>query len=227
MLPARKSRVRRALLFWYIRRALRHHFDAIRLHGDHPDLHTDTAYPLVVYSTHATWWDGFLEVPLLTRYSHDFHLMMEERNLRKFPAFQFAGVFGVDLDSASGRAAALKYAAQRLRQPGGRRTVYLYPHGRLVPAYAPWPDFGRGVEALLRLCPDAHALPVAKELVHGKFRDPEAFLELGTPLRGDSPALEQALLATRDRLRARIASGTADVGAVELLPPKRWATGRT
>jgi 1-acyl-sn-glycerol-3-phosphate acyltransferase len=226
VLPAQKHHLRGALLFTYIRWILRRHFDAVRVFGERPELHQDDAYPLVVYSTHQSWWDGFLEVPLVQRYGQDLHLMMDEVNLRKFPAFRWVGVFGVDLASAGGRAAALRYAAHRLRGGSRRCALYLYPHGRILRPHAPWPAFGGGVEALLRLCPGARALPVAKELFHGRFRDPEAWIELGQPLRGTTAELEGALRDVASRLRARIAADDA-TGAIELLPPKRWSTGRT
>ena len=224
MLPARKRPLAGRLLIAYIRLSLRRHFERILLFGDDPAYGTDEAYPLIWYSTHQSWWDGFLEIPLVLRHRQELWLMMDENNLRKFPAFRWVGVFGVDLTSAQGRAAALLYAAKRLRA-GGRSSLYLYPHGRLVPPHAPWPPFQGGVAELLRLVPKARAVPVVKELFHASFRDPFACIELGAPLRGDSAALEAALLDTRDRLRARIAASDLS-GSVPLIGAKWWATGR-
>jgi 1-acyl-sn-glycerol-3-phosphate acyltransferase len=225
MLPARKLQLPGRLLTAYIHLALRRHFERILLFGGTDAPAREEAYPLIWYSTHQTWWDGFLEIPLVRRFNQDLWLMMDEANLRKFPAFRWVGVFGVDLSSAQGRAAALLYAAKRLRG-GGRASLYLYPHGRLVRPHEPWPACQGGVAELLRLVPAARAVPVAKELFHGAFRDPFACIELGEPIRGDTPDLERALLATRDRLRARIAADALKDG-IELLGPKWWGRGRT
>lgn len=226
MLPARRRRVLGFLLTAYIRWSLRRHFERILLFGDRPEYATDGAYPLIFFSNHQTWWDGFLEVPLSRHHGQQLSLMMEEANLRRFQAFRSVGVFGVDLTTTSGRSVALLHAAKLLRSGHPRRALYLYPHGRLLAPHEPWPDFQGGVAELLRLCPAARAVPVAKELFHGKFRDPEAWLQLGPPIRGDSPQLEAALHDAVAALRGRLAAGD-EAGAVTLLPRKRWSPGRT
>lgn len=226
MLPARKNRFLQALLFAYIGRALRGQFDSIRLFGDGGGFADDAAYPLVFYSNHATWWDGFLEVTLVRRWGQDLWLMMEERNLRRFPFFRVAGVFGVDLADPRGGAEALRYAAKRLREGHPRRSLYLYPHGRLVAPGEPWPEFRGGLAALLRLVPQARAVPVAKVLAYGRFRDAEVYLEVGEPRRGRTAELEAALREVHARLVARVAGGDV-AGAAWLLRPKSWSPGRT
>jgi 1-acyl-sn-glycerol-3-phosphate acyltransferase len=210
----------------YIRGALRGHFDEILLFGEREEFDRDDAYPLIFFSTHQSWWDGFLEIPLMRRYHQDLLLMMDEKNLRKFQAFRSVGVFGVNLDSPSGRASALLYAGKRLRDPVRRRALYLYPHGTLLAPNAPWPPFQGGVAELLRLCPAARAVPVAKQLFHDRQRHPSAWIQLGNPMHGSTAELETALRSTADALYKRVAHRDVS-SSVTLLPPKRWATGRT
>jgi len=230
MLPARKNAFATWLLLRYAGWRLRRQFHAIRLFGADGAAASGATYPAIFYSGHRTWWDGFLEVPLIRRYGLDHYLMMEARNLRKFPFFRRCGVFGVDLASREDGGATLLYAARLLRRAEGRRTLFMYPHGRLTPPYGEPPEIAPGLAKLLAVAPHCAAVPVAKEIVHGKYPDAEAFIEIGDPLDASMPrdtsALDAALRSAQRRLRERLAREATDAAAT-VLAPKRWFHGKT
>lgn len=230
MTPARRRPWGQALLFAYFRRLLRRHFYRVVLYGDESGPRAADNYPLVCYSTHPSWWDGFLEVLLVRRHRQEVHLMMEERNLRKFPLFRWVGVFGVDVATPAGRAGGLLHGMRLMRDApeGSRRCLYFYPHGRLVTPWEPWPPFPTGAAALLGPGRARAAVPVAKLIHHGRHQYPEAFLEMGPPLfpPAGAEAMEQALRGCFDRLMERARRDDWS-GGVELLPPGGPGRGET
>lgn len=198
MLAARSTKWGSWLFTRYLNRLFRRSFHVIRFSGEYSLLESEEAFPLILYSNHQTWWDGLLEWPVITHFRLNHLLMMEEKNLRRFPFFRRVGVFGVDLDSRSGRSAGLLYAIRGLRDGTPRRTLILYPQGQLLPAHEGWRSFQPGLEKILQAVPRARAIPVAKHLRMGRFPKPEVILHFGPPQPGGATAasLEEALLAT-------------------------------
>ncbi|MGF1483539.1 MAG: hypothetical protein ACFBZ8_04155 [Opitutales bacterium] len=205
MLPARHSPFKSALLVFYLRRLFRRHFRRIWVSAE-PGVETflDNAesYPLVFFSNHQTWWDGFLELPIIEQFGIRSYLMMEEKNLVKRKFFTNAGVFGVDLESKSERARGLLYATRLLKETpsGERRALFLYPQGRLVSDFEPWPAFLGGTEILLKRSPAQAAVPVYKRILFGDHTLPEASLHIGQPVSRDAKpttaTFEEALKTT-------------------------------
>ncbi len=208
MLPARHNQFLSALLIYYLRRLFRRHFRGIYVAGEagtQDFLEQPGSYPLIFFSNHQTWWDGFFELPLIRQFRMFPFLMMEEKNLQRLKFFRNTGVFGVDLDSPRERARGLLYATRILRNvpEGQRRALFLYPHGRIVSPHEPWPHFLGGLEVLLRKSPATAAVPVYKRILFGNTPLPEVSLYVGKPLARDSNPgtadLEQALLDTGER----------------------------
>lgn len=232
MLKARRNPILTALLFGYVGRRMKKSFFSYRMRVDAEWMENPNHYPLILFGNHNYWWDGLFEIPLFRQFDLDYRIMMEEANLRQFPFFRHTGVFGVDLTNSTGRSASLLHAARLLREPVQRRTLVIYPHGKLIGPMEDWPRFLGGVEALARWTQGkGHLLPLYKTIVPGPYPLPEAFLSLGTPIPcRDLPDLEQ-LEASLDSLRKQthewIRKRNFNDALVWQPPPRRYrgATG--
>lgn len=224
MMRAEKDRLRTWLLFRYARWLMRRRFFSVRLYADFADFQEAATFPLILYGNHSYWWDGLMETLIFDRLRLDYFIMMEEKNLQKFRYFQKTGVFGVDLDSRSGRSQALLYAARLLRTRNLRRTLLLYPHGRLVEDFSEWPPFQGGLEGLLRLVEGVKARPLAKKIHSGRYPLPEAALMIGAPTA--SADVEKSLVDCQRDLLTRILAGEESDSHWLIPPPRKWR-GRT
>ncbi len=138
-------------------------------------------FPLVFFGNHQTWWDGLLDFSLTRSFGIDQRVMMEAKNLQRFPYFQKCGVFGVDLESARGRGQGLLHAVRLLSEESERRCLIIYPQGRLTADWDEAPLQG-GLEAILKRAPQATAIPVWRHFHHGKHELPEVEMQLGDPI---------------------------------------------
>lgn len=214
MLLEKPNRFHVGLLDIYVRGLMRRRFHTVQVDGfaGFDDWFFEKKnYPVVFYGFHRSWWDGFFVFRLGRRYRLDLRVMMEAANLKKYPYFQHVGAFGVDLQNTAGRAASLRHTVKYLRGEAARRAFLIYPHGRLVsPLEKEWPPFQPGLEAILRLCPQARAVPIVHEIIQGKQSRPDAYIELGQPIPGaDKPTLtqlESALHQTFDTLSEKVLS---------------------
>lgn len=220
ILKAEKDRARTWLLFRYARWLMRRRFFSVRLYADLAVFQEAETFPLLLFGNHSYWWDGLMETLLFDRLQLDYYIMMEEKNLRKFSYFRKTGVFGVDLESRRGRSEALLHAARLLRSGGRRRTLVLYPHGRLVEDYAEWPSFEGGLAGLLRLIESAKARPLAKKIHSGRYPKPEAALRIG-PEAGANE-VEDSLRFHYEKLLADLAVDEPTDRLWLVPPPRRW-----
>ena len=220
MLKAEKDRLRTWILFRYCRWVIRRRFFSVRLYVDMDAFQEADTFPLILYGNHSYWWDGLMETLIFDRLQLDYYIMMEERNLRKFRYFQKTGVFGVDLESRSGRSQALLYSARLLRTESLRRTLLMYPHGRLVNDYEEWPDFHGGLEGLLQLNEHVQARPMAKKIHSGRYPIPEVAIRIGPP----SPRanLEERLKECHAQLLQDLSDDESKDRHWLIPPPKKW-----
>lgn len=207
-------------------------FHSISVSGHLSSLEAPTTYPVIFFSNHQSWWDGFLMTPFFDNFGIEYYVMMEAANLKKFPFFQRVGVFGVDLESKTDRASALLYAARLLKHAPrtSRRGLLLYPHGKLVDPLEPWPSFQPGLESLIRLQERGAVFPVYIHIRMGKYPLPEVFLRVGKPIVTDRPTrseLEDRLVEARDSLVVDLIQNPQQENSVYLLPPKKHFRGRT
>ncbi|MEM0964748.1 MAG: hypothetical protein AAGJ81_01180 [Verrucomicrobiota bacterium] len=220
MLKAKKDRFRTWILFRYCRWSMRKKFFSVRLYVDRAAFQEAQTFPLILYGNHCYWWDGLMETLIFDQLMLDYYIMMEEKNLRQFPFFQKTGVFGVDLESREGRSQALLYAARLLRSDSLRRTLVMYPHGKLVEDFDEWPEFHAGLEGLLRLNEQAKARPMAKKIHAGRYPLPEAVLRIGSPT--ESNGLEEGLRETYGELMDDIRDSRTEDRLWLIPPPRKW-----
>ncbi len=208
-------------------------FHAIYLSGPLVVLEQKECYPILFYANHQSWWDGFLMEPFFAAYGMEYYIMMEERNLRRFSFFRRVGVFGVDLESASGRAASLLYAGRLLKNgpADGRRALLVFPHGRLVDPVEPWPSFQPGLEKLSALNRGGKTFPLYLHLRLGRFPLPEVFLRLGRAVDTAGSitreGLEDGLGEARDQLLVDLLEAPEKTQTRALLAPLRRFRGKT
>jgi hypothetical protein len=221
------------ILHRYLGWRLRRMFHAIYLSGAVSALEDSSHFPVVLFSNHQSWWDAFLMQPLFDFYGISYYVMMEERNLKRFPFFRRVGVFGVDLESRQGRASSLLYAGRLLKQApeGEKRLLLVYPHGRLVDPVEPWPEFQPGITHLVGLNPAGISLPLYIHLRMGRYPLPEAFLRLGRPVPKASltspAALSDHLVEARDALMVDLIQGDIYSRSIPLQKPPRHFRGKT
>jgi 1-acyl-sn-glycerol-3-phosphate acyltransferase len=225
MLQAEHSRLHQWLLHQYIARRSRGNFHSIRLTGAIEQLSDKSAYPIVFYGNHHTWWDGFLDLTIARRFAINQYVMMDAAQLERFIFFKKCGVFGVDLSSTTGRSASLLYAIRLLKErTAEKRALFLYPHGRLqVTESGPIPPFQPGLATLLRKSPQACAVPVYHWFRFGKHPRAEVFIHLGEPIVMPDSANEDLLVERLQNARDTLQEYYRDPErAIEINDPGIW-----
>jgi 1-acyl-sn-glycerol-3-phosphate acyltransferase len=161
--------------------------------------------PSIAFLNHSAWWD-----PILTLYlSHDLfrrdgYGIMQGGQLERYPFFRRMGCFGASTDGIEDVRAVSAYATELLRAGGGsgRRTLWIFPQGELLP----------------------HRTP----LVFRSEQRPEAFVRVGEPVR--LAPRETAVQLTRrleHRLRQELALLDGDLERSSLAAYRVALEGRS
>lgn len=188
MIRAAKNPIGDRLVWQLVHGALVKQFSTVRLRLSEPlsdELeHSSTVY----YVNHSSWWDGYLCM-VLERFA--FHrqptyLMMEERNLRRYRFFSWAGAFGVDRDDPRAALTSIDYAVSLLREQPGRG-MYIFPQGTMLPNDRRPLYFFSGTARLATHAaklgpsptPPVRLVPVAMRLEFVQEQRPDAFISVG------------------------------------------------
>jgi chlorobactene lauroyltransferase len=178
-----------------------------------------TAYPMVIYANHSSWWDGYV-IALMERLLHvDGYLMVEEAQLRRYFFFTWIGCFSVDRQNRRSAMQSLHYAAELLKgRPG--RMVGIFPQGEISPNDHRPLAFYHGAAYLARLAAPVLLYPLAIRIEYLAEQRPALFLSLGEPvlitneeinepsfLKTCTKRLEDTLTAELDQLRADVIAG--------------------
>ncbi|MBW0001654.1 MAG: lysophospholipid acyltransferase family protein [Verrucomicrobia bacterium] len=180
------------VLIWL---ALRRRFQGIYLIGAENLQALGRKQSLVVCANHTNWWDGFV-AGLLTaqRLRKRFYVVQEERHLRRYWFFRFAGAFGVDLDAPGKALATVRHAQALLKQPGA--AVWIFPQGKLMAPDEPI-RVRRGATYIAARA-GAAILPCALRYEFRDQENPFIFVAFGRPL--PAPAADETLQAELQRL---------------------------
>lgn len=211
-LPARKIALLEAAIFYaLVQPALRRTFHRVALAGPPPaaDL------PLVIYSNHPSWWDGYIAF-LLARvvWRRDGYLMMEEPQLERYSFFRYCGVFGVDRRRPRQGWQAVRYAAALLDRPA--RLVWIFPQGVITPNdRRPLVTFA-GAAHIACLAAPVRCLPVALRFEFLQEQRPVALVRVGaahvvapgTSARALHREMDARLTAELDALREDVLRDT-------------------
>lgn len=163
----------------------------------------DPAVPTLVLANHSNWWDGFMAMLVTHRLmGRRFHVMMEERHLRRYRFFTRLGAFGVDRDHPRAARESLAHAAELLARPS--TALWIFPQGRLRPNDVRPLEFESGAARLalrlgrVRICPVA----MRYEFLHEE--KPQALIQLGEPYLLSDDAREAGPRALSARMEAEV-----------------------
>jgi len=220
MIPARKFPLGERLVWQLIDRSLRKYFDCVyfRMRGDYTDEQRATL-PMIICANHFSWWDGYVVALVQRLIKVDGYLMMEEKQLRRYFFFAWAGCFSVDRQNPRSALQSLKYAAKLLKERPGRM-VCLFPQGEIFPNDRRPLVFYNGATYLARLINPVLYYPMAIRIEYLAEQRPALFISLGEPilinseqtkerdfLQSCTKRLEESLTAELDQLRAEVLAG--------------------
>ncbi len=198
----RKARVHR-FFARYFRRYFRRHMNALRLARWGEPRIPPGAGPIVLYTTHPSWWDAAVFILLSDMHfpRHAGYAPIDSQMLKKYGFFGRIGGYGVDLDSVRGASGFLAASADILSRDDS--AIWVAAQGRFVdPRQRPL-DIRPGIARLAEIAPNALFLPVAIEYGFWDERGAEAFVAYGSAMRGEE-LLAMSRDARRDVLEERL-----------------------
>jgi chlorobactene lauroyltransferase len=196
--PAAKNWLGDELIYRFLaRRGLRRSFDTVWLQTRGP-LPDPAQGPLILYLNHSAWWDGYslyLISREVLRGRFDFHLLMEEKQLRAYRFFSWSGAFSINRHDPEDVRRSQEYAASLLC--GGRRprALFIFPQGKIVPADRRPLVTYPGVARIVARVGDVSLCPVALRYEFLGQQWPHAFISLGPVHRPADPADVDGTLA--------------------------------
>lgn len=133
--------------------------------------------PVIFIANHSSWWDGLLFFILnYTVWKHDIHMMMHEKNLRKFKFFRYLGAFSIDKQNPKDIIRSLQYAEELLKQG---KSVVLFPQGDEYHQEIRPLAFHNGIAYLLQKHPEVPVIPITFYYSFRHAQKPEVWIEQG------------------------------------------------
>lgn len=210
MLTARKSRWFDTVFRAYNRNLLRRRFDALWARDIESLAPADV--PKIVFANHSSWWDGLVCYELMRRAGADLFVMMEEKNLRRYPLFRLLGAFSVDRGNARSALESIDYAAALLAGSPSR-ALLIFPQGKIEPADRRPITFESGIRKIADRVPECRLVPLALSYSFGREFKPDIFARAGEPFPPgtlSASAMAAGLEALLEEQRFAVADGTAD-----------------
>lgn len=217
MITARRSLWFERLFHLYNRNLIARRFEGLRVAGMHNVRGAEADMPLMLYANHSSWWDGLVAFEIGVNCKFEQFVMMEERQLRRYPLFRLLGAFSVERERWREARGSIEYAAGLLRGDAGGsgksiRALWIFPQGLMLPNDARPLDFYTGAAHIANRLERVALLPVAMRYEHlGDFR-PEILVRIGAPAcvepkrevgtKRFTQSMEAALTETLDRVRA-------------------------
>jgi 1-acyl-sn-glycerol-3-phosphate acyltransferase len=217
-IPVRRSFLGELLVFWMCRRSLYRAFYAVHFRAAEqlPAPPSNLNVPVIFYANHNTWWDGYLaHIVMRQVYGLEPYLMMDVKQLRRYPFFSWAGCFSVDREDGREALRSIEYIAKEL-QGGTGRALWIFPQGEIRPQEQRPLNFYAGLGHLIRRVGECYVYPVATRFEFTREQFPEIFVEVGPVCHFSketrpnpkqvSNELETTLTAQIDRLRDEISA---------------------
>jgi 1-acyl-sn-glycerol-3-phosphate acyltransferase len=212
MLKANKSKWFESLFALYNRNLLKRRFNSMQV-SNAEALHNDM--PQIIYPNHSSWWDGLIAFEISRMVHADSFMLMEEKQLRKLSLFRRLGAFSIVRENPREAFESLNYAANLLNE-NPRRTLWIFPQGKILPNDSRPLNFYRGLARVIEKVGECRVVPCAIRYEFlGHFK-PDIFIKLGEPEiynrleKIDSKSLtahfETNLIKTLDRLKQDIVS---------------------
>ena len=179
-IPARKSFWGELLVFLMARRSIWRSFHTLYFHADEPlpAPPADLDMPVVFVSNHPSWWDGYIALMVMRQvYNLNPYLMMDERQLRRYIFFSWAGCFSVDQENGRSALRSIEYIANELQRAPGR-ACWIFPEGEITPQDAPL-RFHSGTARTIKRIGRCIVYPVAFRLEFTREQYPTIFVRVG------------------------------------------------
>jgi 1-acyl-sn-glycerol-3-phosphate acyltransferase len=143
IIKANHSRFYEWFYGFYVKRALKKHFHAIKI--ELPEISADKS--LLVMANHHSWWDGFWVMRLNQCYwKKKFHVMMLKTQLMKHKTFTGIGAYSVDPGTKS-IIESVNYTKELLTNK--KNLVLLFPQGKIQSQHKDILTFEQGVNRIL------------------------------------------------------------------------------
>lgn len=237
MITARRSRWFESLFRLYNRNLISRRFEGLRVAGMSYLRERQPGVPLMLYANHSSWWDGLVAFEIGVRCGLEQYVMMEERQLRRYPLFRRLGAFSIEREQGREALESIEYAASLLRGDAGAHrmtapALWIFPQGQLHPNNARPLTFQTGAAHIIRRLEQVALLPIAMHYEHlGDFR-PEILVRIGAPTYIEAAhetktkeltrCMETELTRALDRVRADVVlNGLTEYE--ELVAPRRRA----
>ena len=177
MLKAKKSEWFQKVFAIYNRNLLKRRFNSFQI------LNSDVIgqkKPQIIFVNHSSWWDGLVAFEISRITNADSYIMMEEKQLKKLFLFRRLGAFSVIRENSRQAVESLNYAVNLL-QENPRRTLWIFPQGKILPNDTRPMLFYRGLARIVEKVGECSVVPCAirYELL-GHFK-PEIFVKIGEP----------------------------------------------
>lgn len=136
--------------------------------------------PAVFIANHSSWWDGLLFFFLnRTVWKHDIHMMMHEKNLKKYKFFRYLGAFSIDKQKPKDIIRSLQYAEELLKQG---KSVVLFPQGDEFHQEIRPLAFNNGIGYMLEKHPEVSVIPITFYYSFRHEQKPEVWIHQGPSL---------------------------------------------
>lgn len=212
MLKANKSKWFESLFAVYNTNLLKRRFNSFRVSKT---VELNNQVPQIIYVNHSSWWDGLVAFEISKKVNADSFIMMEEKQLKKLFLFRLLGAFSVVRENPRQASESLDYAAKLLIE-NPRRTLWIFPQGKILPNDSRPLNFYRGLARVVEKVGVCRVIPCAIRYEFlGHFK-PDIFVKLGEPdiheclQKSNSKSLtarfESKLIDTLDTLKKDIVS---------------------
>lgn len=216
MIPAKKNKFIGSLFAIYHKRLIRKHFYSIRISGSENLCNLNKNTPVILYSNHSNWWDGFIAYFITNRYlKKDDYLMMDIQQMTKYSFFKYVGVFSVNRTVPADALSSVNYAAKLLK--GSDKYLWIFPQGDMVPQERRPLKFFGGITKLAEKTGSVNLLPVCFRYEFMMEQRPEVFISIGKPkfisenISGNlTEELRSELEVQLDKLRDDVTAGNTE-----------------
>jgi chlorobactene lauroyltransferase len=159
----------------YVRRQAARHFAGVHWQVRGAPERWDLGLPTLFVANHSNWWDGFLAFLVSRRLGMPSHLLMDARQLTRYPVFARVGALPLRRDRARPAYADLEAAMRRFVPGTG---LWIFPQGERRPPGEPL-RAERGAAHLALARAPVRICPVGFRYGYIGEQLPEAFVLIG------------------------------------------------
>lgn len=179
MLTAKKNAWFEKFFAIYNRNLFKRRFFSLQIFGLN-FLQESKKFPVIIYANHSSWWDGLVAFEVSRAANLDSFIMMEEKQLKKLRLFRRLGAFSVVRENPREAVRSINYAVNLLEEDR-KRTLWIFPQGKILPADLRPITFFNGVSRIIEKTENCYAVPLGiRYEFRGEFK-PEIFVKIGAP----------------------------------------------